>query len=464
MKNFGFSPLLCSALFFLIAAPLATAQDPVKPIDPPAATKSEPKAKDDDQAGIAVTDSEKLRIRVKFMGGYTHDAAQATLGFEKQGRVGYATVGFSGRLNDQLRYLIEINPINETQPGVSCGEDDYFFPNAAQPIGPKVACDNNGRNRVDDYRFVALDSLIQQGPIRQAYGEYTTGPLALKFGRFILPIGFAPEEVGSMSAKDATHIQRINRDASFGVMASLTRQARGRRLATVSLASIIGDGNKYRDYDYFYGIDGSMDSNAWPALLATGIVEPIAGLEVRAAIKRGDTGSKVERFPNFFASKRNDNALVGSARYHPIRHVTVFGETARYTWGLMSTSATMLGLDPKPVWKSGYYVGGDFNYPVTHSIRVGSTLTHEDLSRDDALVKMCAERNLHRIRRGRRERSTVTRFYADFAGGIRLGMFRNSLSNPYPWLSGITPVAGPAAFTKGRGSNKWGMIVNFTLQ
>ena len=398
------------------------------------------------------------------MGGYTHDSAQASLGFEKQGRVGYATVGLSGQLNDRFRYLIEINPINETQPGVSCGEDDYFYPNAAQSFGPRVACDNDGRNRVDDYRFVALDSLLQQGPIRQAYGEATTGPFALKFGRFILPIGFAPEEVGSMSAKDATHIQRINSEANFGVMFSLTRHGRGRRLATASLAATLGDGNKYRDYDYFYGIDGSMASNSWPALLATGVIEPIDGLEVRAALKRGDTGSKVERLPNFYASKRNDNALIASARYRPFRHVSVFGETARYTWGPMSSSATMLGLDPKPVYKTGSYVGGDVEYPITRTIHVGSTFTREDLSRDDALVKMCAEHNLHRIRRGRRERSTVMRFYADFASGIRIGAFRNSLLNPYPWLSGITPVAGPRAFTKGRGSDKWGLIVNFTLQ
>jgi hypothetical protein len=464
MKNFGFRSALCCALLCLTAVPLAAWQDPVKPIESAGATKPEPKARDEDQAGIAIADSKKLRIRVKFMAGYTFDGAQASLGFEKQGRVGYATVGLSGQLNDHFRYLIEINPINETQPGVACGEDDYFFPNAVQPIGPKVVCDNNGRNRVDDYRFVALDSLMQQGPIRQAYGRYTTGPFALTFGRFILPIGFGSEEVGSMSAKDATHIQRINTEASFGVMASLTRQARGRRLAAVSLATIIGDGNKYRDYDYFYGIEGSMDSNSWPAMVASGVVEPIAGLELRAAFKKGHTGSKVERFPNFFASKRNDDALVVSARVRPIRHVTVFGETARYTWGPMSSSATMLGLDPKPVFKTGGYIGGDFNYPVTKAIRVGSTLTREDLSRDDALIKLFHEQNQHQVRRGRRERSTVMRFYAEFSGGIRVGAFRNSLSNPYPWLSGITPVSGPRAFTKGRGSDKWGMIVNFILQ
>src|SRR5437868_6063649 len=162
MKNFGFSESLCCALLSLIPGPAVAGQDPVKPAEPEGAAKTEPKAQDD-QAGIAIADSKKLRIRVKFMGGYTHDAAQATLGFEKQGRVGYAMVGLSGLLNDHFRYLIEINPINETQPGVSCGEDDYFYPNAVQAIGPKVACDNNGRNRVDDYRFIALDSLMQQG-------------------------------------------------------------------------------------------------------------------------------------------------------------------------------------------------------------------------------------------------------------------------------------------------------------
>src|SRR5438128_3898850 len=98
MKNVGFREALCCALLALTPGPLLAGQDPAKPVESEGAAKTPPKAKDD-QSGIAIADSNKLRIRVKFMGGYTHDAAQATLGFEKQGRVGYATVGLSGQLN-----------------------------------------------------------------------------------------------------------------------------------------------------------------------------------------------------------------------------------------------------------------------------------------------------------------------------------------------------------------------------
>ncbi len=451
---------LASLVFLgLLFAFPAAAQQPADD-----STTTEKEKKTDDQSGIGLPNTEKFRLHIRFMAGYTFDAGQSSLGFEKQGRIGYATIGISGKLNEHFRYVLEVNPVNETQPGVSCGEDNYYYPNAAQNIGPKVACDNNGRQRVDDYRFVALDSLMQQGPIRQAYGVFTAGPMALQFGRFILPIGFGVEEAGSFSAKDATHIQRINTEASFGFMTTLTKARHGRKFATVSLAGIIGDGNKYRDYDYFYGIDGSMDSNSWPTMLLSGTVEPVAGLQLRAAWKQGDTGSKVERLPNFFASKRNDNAVVLSARYQPVTHLTVFGESARYTWGLKDTSAKMLDLDPHPVLKRGYYIGGDFNYPLTKSIRLGTTITREELSRDDALVKLFAGLGQYRVQVGKQERSTVWRVYADVANAVRVGVFHNSLSNPYPWLSGIIPVSGPGAFSPGRGSDKWGVIVNFKLQ
>ena len=64
------------------------------------------------------------------------------------------------------------------------------------------------------------------------------------------------------------------------------------------------------------------------------------------------SGSKIERLPNFYASKRNDNAIVLSARYRPIQYVSIFAEDARYTWGLMASSATMLGLDPSRIIES----------------------------------------------------------------------------------------------------------------
>lgn len=448
--------------------PAPTASSDEKPAAKKEETKSDEKKKEEDTStGLSLPNTDKLRIRIRGLAGYGFDAAQAPLGYEKQGRVGYAIVEMFGKLNSHLSYRLEVNPVSENTPLISCGEPGYFYPNSIDNVGtagPKMSCENDGRQRVDDYRFVALDPLMQQGAIRQAYLRYSAGGFGATFGRFVLPIGFGWEELGSFTAKDAPHMQRINAEASFGVGTTYTKRVNGRDFASGSFMVVIGDGNKYRDYDYFYGIDGSLDSNSWPTAVVSGMIAPTSNFEVRAALKKGDTGSKVERLPNFYASKRNDDALVLSARYRPIKNVMVFAEKAIYTWGLMKTSAELLGqADTNPVEKSGYYVGGDFRYPITTSISVGTNITHEELLRDDALIKYLAGQGLYNVSLGKKERSLVYRFYVNFTDIVTVGVYRNQLSNPFPWVSGISPVTGDRAFTS-RGSDKWGVIARFTLQ
>lgn len=419
--------------------------------------------KDNDSSGIVLPNNDRLRVRIRFMGGYGLDESQASLGFEKQGLVGYLIGEIFGKFNDHLSYRFEVNAVNDNQPGVSCGEKNFFFPNTPQLIGPTMACDNNGRISVDDYRFRGLDPLIQQQHVRQAYLQYQAGPLGVKFGRFILPIGFGWEEMGSFTAKDAPHIQRINAEASFGFQVSLEKKRDGRSFAEMSFSGVTGDGNKFRDYDYFYGLDGSLDSNSWPTGVLSGSVSPITGLDIRVSLKKGDTGSKVERLPNFYASKRNDDAFVFSVRYEAHPDMAVFIEKANYTWGLMKTSAELLGLDQAPVKKNGYYIGAELSHSLGHNVRVGSILTREELSRDDALVKYFSELGMYRAELGKKERSTAVRLYVDFVKAVRVGVYHNDLSNPFPWLSGITPIAGETSF-QGRGNNKWGLIVRLTLK
>lgn len=422
-----------------------------------------PEAKKDEEQGIALPNSDRLRVRVRFMSGYGLDESQSSLGFEKQGAVGYLIAEAYGKFGSRLSYRFEVNAVNDNQPGVSCGEKNFFFPNAAQPIGPNVVCDNNGRIAVDDYRFRGLDPLMQQKFVRQAYLQYNAGPFSARFGRFILPMGFGWEEMGSLTAKDAPHIQRINAEASFGFQVGLEKRLRGRQFATISFSGVTGDGNKFRDYDYFYGLDGSLDSNSWPTGVLAGSLQPVKGLDLRVALKKGDTGSKVERLPNFYASKRNDDAVILSARYQPHQDIAVFAEKANYTWGLMKTSAELLGLDQAPVKKDGYYVGADVSHAIARNVRVGTIVTREELSRDDALVKYMSELGLYRAALGKKERSTAVRVYADIAKAVRVGVYRNDLDNPFPQLSGIQPVAGENAF-KGRGNDKWGVVVRLILQ
>lgn len=417
-----------------------------------------------DASSLALPRDDRLHARVRFMAGYGHDSAQATLGLEKQGRVGYVIVELFGTLNDHLSYTIEINPIDETEALPACGEDQFFFPNSPDALGPRVRCDPDGRTRVDDYRFVALDLIDQQGPLRQAYLAYQRGAFGVKFGRFILPLGFHWEDVGSFTSKDATHIQRINAEANFGTSFSLTRfrgRDEGRRhLASVSLSAFLGEGNRQSDYDYFYFLDTDLDTNSALTGLVSGRFTPHPQVELRAAFKRGFTGSKVERLPNFFASKRHDSAVVLSARYRPVDYVAAFGEWANYTWGPTRTSAELLGFDPDPIEKSGYYAGVDVSVPVTDAVRVGMVATREELSRDDSLIKFLSEQNLLNVSLGKKERSTVYRWYVDVTDVVTVAVYRTLLSNPFPWVSGIQPIAGPRAFT-GRGNDKWGLVVRF---
>ena len=424
----------------------------------PEETEAEAK-KAEEVPGLTVPDTDRLRIRASLMGGYIHDAATATLGFERQGRLGYGIVSLLGNLNRNLSYLIEINPVNEGQPLAACGEEGFFYPNKPQGFGPKVECEPDGRLRVDDYRFVALDPMNQQGPIRQAYLRYGNGGFGLKFGRFILPVGFNWEEVGSWTTKDATHIQRINAESNFGIGLEYSFSER----ASVTASAFLGDGNKFRDYDYFYFQDGSFDSNSALTVLLSGRMELLEGLDLRAAWKKGATGSKVERVRNFFASKRNDNAVVLSAQYRANAFARVFAEYARYTWGLTDTSAQLLELDMGSINKPGYYVGTDLSAPITRGVRVGTVVTREELLRDDSLISYLAIQGFD-VALGKMERSTAYRFYAEFSDRVTVAVIRNDHSNPYLWVSGIEPIRGVNRDAANKGSDKWGLVFRFRLQ
>ena len=100
-------------------------------------------------------------------------------------------------------------------------------------------------------------------------------------------------------------------------------------------------------------------------------------LDLRLAYKKGFTGSKVERLPKLLGVKRNDEALVTSARVRVHSTLSAFGECARYVWGPAETSAEMLGIDPAPIVKPGYYFGATFS-AVDGTHRAGVTVTRKN--------------------------------------------------------------------------------------
>ena len=307
----------------------------------PAAPASEPV----NLFGFRFDQSERFKFGAELVAGWSHDGAQAALGFEKQGRVGMAILSVSGSVSDRVKYYASVNPVSETASRPACGEHDYFFPNdpnlfAAQ--GPIVKCDEeDGLKRVDTYNTFSLDYITQQGILREGYIDWgLSDHVSLRGGRFILPIGFAPREVGATTAKDMTRINRLNAEANFGVMVAASAGSATRSVVDAGLMVVLGDGNREKDYDWFYFVNRSLDTNSAVTVVASARVQPIKQLDLRVAYKRGYTGSKVERLPSYWASKRNDDALVVSVKVSPVSWVSAFGDTRSTSGGRQSPRAS----------------------------------------------------------------------------------------------------------------------------
>jgi hypothetical protein len=443
-------------VIILFSASAAFAQQP--PPDP---------APDDsavDFFGFTFNQSERYRFGGEVMLGWAHDGAQAALGFEKQGRVGWAIVSLSGRVSDRIRYFVSVNPVSETNSRPACGEKDFFFPNDPNlfaAIGPIVKCDEeDGLKRIDTYNTSSLDYITQQGILREGYVDFGIGgPVSVRAGRFILPIGFAPREVGATSAKDMARITRLNAEANFGAMIAASKQGADRALFDAALMAVLGDGNREKDYDWFYFVNTSLDTNSAITVAATARVAPIRALELRGAYKKGFTGSKVERLPNYWASKRNDDALVVSLKIAPVSWFSIFTEYAKYKWGPTLSSGELVGFPAlEPIDKPGYYMGGQVDIPVTRRVRVGGSITREELSRDDSLIQYLELNNLYDVTMGKKDRELIARGFIDINRLVNISFFWMDVSNPYPWVSASWPVTGPAAFT-GRAPDRAGITV-----
>lgn len=417
------------------------------------------------QGGRSLPDSEKLKMQVDLLLGWSYDGGNEKNGFENQGRVGYATVTLFGKIHPRVGYRVSINPVNEVEPVPGCGMPDYFFPNQPAflyPAGPAIPCDpKDGNRRVDGYRGIALDVVRQQGPIREAYVTFdVAGPLEMRVGRMRLPLGFDWEEAGSTSAKDAPRLQRINAETSFGAMARFHWGATGRTrpLVSASLAGVLGEGNRWWDYDYFFFENGSLDSNSALTTVGQVTLAPVKTLQFRLSGKAGFTGSKLETYPSYWASKRNDQALIAGAEWAPSPYARLLGEWARYTWGPTKTSAELVGVDTAPIRKAGYWVTAEGSYPIGHNLRLGASVTQERVDRADSLVKFMASRHLFGVTEGKSDQLNVLRVFADIGRLVRISVFRSDDTNPYPWLSGMWPVSGDHAYA-GREPDRYGGMV-----
>ena len=414
--------------------------------------------------GFTFDQSERYKFGGELMVGWSHDGAQAALGFEKQGRVGWAILSVSGRVSNHVRYFVSVNPVSETASRPACGEKDYFFPNdpnlyAAQ--GPIIKCDEeDGLKRVDTYNTFSLDYITQQGILREGYVDWGLGDnFSLRGGRFILPIGFAPRDVGGTSAKDIARITRLNAEANFGFMFAASARKATRSIFDAAFMVVLGDGNREKDYDWFYFVNRTLDTNSAVTVVASARVAPIKSVDLRVAYKKGYTGSKVERLPSYWASKRNDDALVVSLKVSPVKWVSAFAEYAKYKWGPTVTSGELVGIDTLGlIEKPGYYMGVQVDVPVAGKVHAGGSITREELTRDDSLIQYLTLNNLYGVSMGKKDRNLIARGFIDVNHLVNVNFFWADVSNPFPWASGSWPVSGPTAFT-GREMDRIGVTV-----
>jgi hypothetical protein len=444
-------------VFFLHFASPAAAQD---------STPNAPPDEKIDLFGLKVSQNERFKFGGELVAGWTHDGAQAALGFEKQGRLGMAILNVSGRLTDRARYFVSVNPITETSARPACGEKDFFFPNDPAiyaSAGPIVKCDvEDGLKRVDTYNTFALDYIVQQGILREGYLDWNINQsVSLRGGRFILPVGFAPRDIGTTTAKDMPRIQRLNAEASFGTMVAFSQRNRSNRpVFDAGLMAVLGDGNREKDYDWFYFVNTSLDTNSALTVVGSARLQPMRELDARVAYKKGFTGSKVERLPSYWASKRNDEALVVSLKVSPTTWASAFAEYAKYKWGPTLTSGELLGIPSLvPIEKPGYYMGALLEVPITSRIHLGGSVIREEVTRDDSLIQYLTLNRLYGVAMGKKDRELVVRGFIDVAGAINFGFFWMDVSNPYPWVSGSWPVSGPVAFT-GREQDRFGFLLS----
>jgi hypothetical protein len=103
-------------------------------------------------------------------------------------------------------------------------------------------------------------------------------------------------------------------------------------------------------------------------------------------------------------------------------------------------------------------MGAQLDVPIAGRVRVGGSVTREEITRDDSLIQYLALNRLYGVEMGKKDRHLIARGFVDVNRLVNISFFWMDVSNPYPWVSGSWPVAGPVAFT-GRALDRIGVTV-----
>ena len=145
------------------------------------------------------------RISRTLIAGWSHDGAQAQLGFEKQGRVAQATITFAGRITDRVDYLVSFNPVNEVSSEARVWRRAFLLPQ--RPIDLRRRAGRALRSRARTQARGHLQHL--RARLRQSTGTTARGLCRL-----------ARHRLGGCA---------IRRASSFRSASRRSRQARGSR-------------------------------------------------------------------------------------------------------------------------------------------------------------------------------------------------------------------------------------------
>jgi hypothetical protein len=387
----------------------------------------------------------KLKLGVDFSFAAVRDDSQLqTRGGERQIKPAFLNLSAGIDLDKHFSLLVVVNPVEDAvlpKPYNQLPTDrrTYFFPN--QVMGEGASSDPNGLKDVDDYKYSGFDPIIQQGALRVGYVDVHNGArkLGVLLGRFIVPQGWGLDDQVWFTAKDMTHIQRINAQADNG--ADLYYAAPHLR---VDLSLITGAGNRFHDYAYYDFLAPTDDTNSAIGSVVTAKLH-YSRFTFGGTYRYNLLNSLVADETSIQRSKHFDNAVIGFAAFRqgPVR---VFGEVASYKWGLYPSSANNLPgpTNQAPIYKNGGYFGVDLMSPETRYGKWGVTATYEYLSRDDSLVAWAAANDLFGVTLGKHETGTIIKGLYQEKWLTAYG-FVNFVSNPFPELSAIVPISGPGA-------------------
>jgi hypothetical protein len=386
----------------------------------------------------------KLGVDFSFAGVRDHSQIQ-TRGAERQIKPAFLNLSAVMDLDKHFSFLVVVNPVEDgivPKPYNQLPTDrrTYFLPN--QVTGEGASSDPNGLKDVDDYKYSGFDPIIQQGALRFAYLDVHNGTrkLGMLIGRFLVPQGWGLDEPVWFTAKDMTHIQRINAQADNGLNLYYAEPH-----ARVDLALITGAGNRFHDYAYYDFTTPTEDKNSAIGAVITGKMH-YSRFSFGGTYRYNLLNSLIDDATSVELSKHYDSALVGFGAFRPAPFLRVFGEVASYKWGLYKSSADHLPgpRNKTPVYKNGAYVGVDLMSPETRFGKWGLTATYEYLSRDDSLVAWAAANDLFGVTLGKHETGTIVKGLFQEKWLTAYG-FVNFVSNPFPELSAIVPIAGPGA-------------------